>query len=205
LVRRHGLTVNEFLDEGTFLPALLPAVRPDLAVLLQQDLFNTSLEQLLKGIPRMADEAWRSRTEELLRVPERIRFWRSKVWELLELPIIQRIEGFSELAVALNSLSSMHPLKQGTIRPQALRLSSGISSFFRSGSGDDEMRQFLASALDYLSALSEGMAEVPVAIVRSLKDLERIVRIEEQALAPEQQELLRFYTLQIARLAGENG
>jgi hypothetical protein len=36
-------------------------------------------------------------------------------------------------------------------------------------------------------------------------ELERIIRIEEQAIPPEQQEDLRFYTLQIARLAGENG
>ena len=35
--------------------------------------------------------------------------------------------------------------------------------------------------------------------------LELIARIEEQALPPEKQELLRFYMLQIARLAGENG
>jgi hypothetical protein len=49
------------------------------------------------------------------------------------------------------------------------------------------------------------MVEVPVAIIRSLKEVEQIARIEEQALSPEKQELLRFYMLQIARLAGENG
>jgi hypothetical protein len=49
------------------------------------------------------------------------------------------------------------------------------------------------------------MVEVPVAIVRSLKEVEKIAKIEEQALSPEKQQLLRFYMLQIARLAGENG
>jgi hypothetical protein len=46
---------------------------------------------------------------------------------------------------------------------------------------------------------------VPVAIIRSPKEVELIARIEEQALPPEKQELLRFYMLQIARLAGDNG
>jgi hypothetical protein len=37
------------------------------------------------------------------------------------------------------------------------------------------------------------------------KDVERLVRIEEQALPARQQDLLRFYLLEMARLAGENG
>jgi len=35
--------------------------------------------------------------------------------------------------------------------------------------------------------------------------VETIAKIEEQALPPEQHRLLRFYQLQISRLAGENG
>jgi len=35
--------------------------------------------------------------------------------------------------------------------------------------------------------------------------VKRIVRIEEQALPPHEQDMLRFYLLQIARAAGENG
>jgi phage gp36-like protein len=77
--------------------------------------------------------------------------------------------------------------------------------FFRASNAPDDMRQFLGAALEYLGALSEGMMEVPVSIIRSLKDVETIARIEEQALPPEKQQLLRFYMLQIARLAGENG
>jgi hypothetical protein len=67
------------------------------------------------------------------------------------------------------------------------------------------LSQFLAAAFDYLTSISAGMIEVPVAIIRSLKEVERIARIEEQALSPEKQQLLRFYMLQIARHAGENG
>ncbi|MGD1044860.1 MAG: hypothetical protein ABR936_05980 [Bacteroidota bacterium] len=49
------------------------------------------------------------------------------------------------------------------------------------------------------------MVEVPVTIVRAMKDVEQIARIEEQALSADKQKLLRFYVLQIARLTGDNG
>jgi hypothetical protein len=49
------------------------------------------------------------------------------------------------------------------------------------------------------------MVEVPTNVVRALKEVERIAEIEDQALKPEQQDQLRFYLLQIARLAGDNG
>ncbi len=41
LLRRHGVDVNDFFDNGVFIPDLLPTLRPDLAVLLQENLFNT--------------------------------------------------------------------------------------------------------------------------------------------------------------------
>ena len=37
------------------------------------------------------------------------------------------------------------------------------------------------------------------------EEVEKIIKIEEQALSPKEQDLLRFYLLQIARLTGENG
>jgi len=46
---------------------------------------------------------------------------------------------------------------------------------------------------------------VPVSIIRAMNDVERIVQIEESALPPEEQDVIRYCTLQIARLAGENG
>jgi hypothetical protein len=58
---------------------------------------------------------------------------------------------------------------------------------------------------EYLAVVSEGMAEVPINIVRAMNEVEKIVKIEEQALSPKEQDLLRFYLLQIARLTGENG
>lgn len=205
LLRRHGLDVNDFVENGKFIPELLPALRPDLAVLLQGDLFNTDANELLSAAGGVADERWRSDVEHLLTVPKEIRSWRSRIWDLLERPLFQRVQSFVELAVALNSLSSTHPLKSAPSPLREMKLSSELSHFFRAANTTDDMRQFLGASLEYLGALSEGMIEVPVTIIRSMKEVEKIAKIEEQALPPEKQQLLRFYMLQIARLAGENG
>jgi hypothetical protein len=174
-------------------------------VLLQSDLFNTSIEQLLHGSDGRADGEWRKNVDRLLSVPLEIRSWRMKIWELLEKPLYQRVQSFVELALALNSLSSTHVLKSEPGPMRARKMSSELSHFFRASNATDDMRQFLGAALEYLGALSEGMIEVPVSIIRSLKEVETIAKIEEQALPPQQQRLLRFYMLQIARLTGENG
>jgi hypothetical protein len=205
LLRRHGVDVGDFFENGTFSRALLPSLRPDLAVLLQEDLFNTDIENMLGHTRGRVDEAWQQGVNRLLAVPREIRLWRTKIWELLENPIYQRVQSFVELAIALNTLSLNQPLKNAPSTLRAMKLSSELSHFFTASNSTDDMRQFLAAALNYLGAISEGMVEVPVAIVRSLKEVEKIAKIEEQALSPERQQLLRFYMLQIARLAGENG
>lgn len=143
--------------------------------------------------------------ERLLAIPRSIRSWRAKIWALLEQPIFQRVQSFVELAVALHSLSSNGQAIPAQDLARGGKLPSDLSHFFRGATSTDDMSQFLAAAFDYLTSLSAGMIEVPVAIIRSLKEVEQIARIEEQALPPEKQELLRFYMLQIARLAGENG
>jgi hypothetical protein len=84
-------------------------------------------------------------------------------------------------------------------------LPSGLANFFRASRADDEMQQFLAAAVEYLTVASEGQVEVPANIVRAMKEVERIARIEEQALRPVDQDRLRFYLLAMARLTGENG
>ena len=174
-------------------------------MLLQGDLFNTDAGKLFDGLRGSTEEPWRNDVSRLLGMPVAIRSWRAKIWELLENPIMQRVQSFVELAVALNTLSRNQPLKNDTSTLRAMKLSSELSHFFTAANSTDDMRQFLAAALNYLGAVSEGMVEVPVAIVRSLKEVEKIAKIEEQALPPEKQQLLRFYMLQIARLAGENG
>ncbi|MEI7811621.1 MAG: pyridoxal phosphate-dependent aminotransferase [Ignavibacteria bacterium] len=204
LLRRQGLNVADFFEADKFIPDLLPALRPDLAVLLQSDLFNTKTDVLLSGISGKVDSEWISEMEKLLAIPEAVKSWQRKIWDLLERPVFQQVESFVELATALHSLSLNTQTKDLSFAPQRLKLSSDITSRFKT-SNDDTMHQFLAAAFEYLSIVSESMVEVPINIVRAVKEVERIIKVEEQALSAKQQDILRFYLLQIARLTGENG
>jgi hypothetical protein len=85
------------------------------------------------------------------------------------------------------------------------KLSPALSGFFRTARADDEMRNFLIGAIDYLSSVTDADIEMPVSIIRAMNNVERIAQIEETALPPEKQNLIRCCALQIARLAGENG
>jgi hypothetical protein len=67
------------------------------------------------------------------------------------------------------------------------------------------MRTFLIDAMEYLGSFADGNIEVPVSIIRAMNDVERIAQIEESALPPGKQDVIRGCLLQIARLAGENG
>ena len=205
LLRRHGVDVGDFFEGTRFKPVLLPTLRPDLAVLMQPDLFNTEMQRLREVIDGPVEPEWSGRVDALLRIPREIRFWRTRAWALLERPVFQRVESFVELAVALYSISSKMQRRDLPSAVREVRLPSTLTSYFRVTGGDDEMRQFLAAAVEYLNIAAEGQLEVPATIIRAMKEVERIASIEEQALNPVQQDRLRFYLLQIARLAGENG
>ncbi|MBI4876683.1 MAG: pyridoxal phosphate-dependent aminotransferase [Acidobacteria bacterium] len=198
LLRRHGVQVSDFFEGDRFPPKLLPALRPDLAVLLQADLFNTSADVFLDAIGGGVPPAWREETGRLLGVPEKIRAWREKAWELLREPVYARVSSFVELATALHSVALRNPAAETPFLSVKRKLP-------RPAAGDDSLQQFLEAAVDYLSALPRGPVELPTNIVRAMQEVKRIVRIEEQALPPREQDLLRFYLLQIARTAGENG
>ena len=204
LLRRHGLNPTDFFEEDKFISDLLPTLRPDLAIVLQPDFFNTDPGIFLSVINGNVDKKWFDDIKKLLLVPKDVKFWRAKMWNLLEQPVIQRVASFVELAIALYSLSSNSETKELPFAPKKLKLPSDLSNVLKL-SGDDNMHQFLATAFEYLSGISEGMVEVPINIIRAIKEVERIIKIEEQALSPKQQDLLRFCLLQIARLTGENG
>ena len=111
------------------------------------------------------------------------------------------------LALAINSISSGQKQMElpFNIEPvKVLRLGSHITDLLR-GVSDDSMRQFLVSVVQYLTQLPKTMTEIPIDIIRALRDVERIVKIEEEVLTKKEQDLLRFYILQMARLCGENG
>ena len=86
---------------------------------------------------------------------------------------------------------------------EVVRLGSHVARLLKS-TGDDSMRQFLTDVVQLLTQIPSTMTEIPVDIIRALRDVERIVKIEEQILSKKDQDLVRFYLLQIARLTGDN-
>jgi hypothetical protein len=205
LVRRHGLNVSDFIADQVFIKELLPTLRPDLAVLLQPDLFNTHPELILEQANGSSDGEWRRQVSQLLRLPEQIRYWRSIIWDVLGESIYQRVQSFTELATALYAFSGTRSFGAAAAAGSGARLSSALSGFIRTARVDDEMRQFLVGAVEYLSSFTQGSIEVPVSIIRALNDVDRLALIEESALPAAKQDVLRFAQLQIARLTGDNG
>lgn len=203
LLRRHGVNVNHFFSNGVFIPDLLPTLRPDLAVLLQRDLFNTDLDALLTDVSGRIPDDWRTEVARLLAIPEQIHRWRALIWQVIDRSIYQRVQSFAELATALYAASRSNGAAPAA--PRGAKLPSSLAGFFRSARADDEMRSFLISAVEYLNSVTEGNIEIPVSIIRAMHDVERIAQIEESALPAEMQALFRHCLLQIARLAGENG
>jgi aspartate/methionine/tyrosine aminotransferase len=198
LLRRHGLNVSEFFESSGFIADLLPTLRADIAVLMQQNIFNTVNDEFFIAIKGKVDKNWQKEIFELLVIPEKIKLWRESIWKILEKPVSQRVASFSELAIALNSISLK--LKQKDFVFNEKKLPASITKYI---STDDTMHQFLTAAVEYLSAFSET-TELPVNIIKALNE-NKIIKIEEQPITADEQKLLRYYTLQIARLAGENG
>lgn len=205
LLRRHGVNVSDFFTNGVFIPDLLPTLRPDLAVLLQKNLFNTDLEVMLEQVSgRIADD-WQTEVDRLLQVPRQVHYWRSLIWEVIGDSIYQRVQSFGELATALYAFAATRSFSATPPTVRGAKLSPALAGFFRTARADDEMRDLLIGAIEYLNALTEGSFEMPVSIIRAMNDVERLAQIEESALPPEKQNLFRHCLLQIARLVGENG
>ncbi len=205
LLRRHGLNVSDFFSKGVFIPDLLPTLRPDLAVLLQKNLFNTNLDVLLENVSgRIADD-WQAEVAAQLQLPQQIHYWRSMIWDVMGESIYQRVQSFTELATALYSFSSTRSFGLPPAIGRGTRPSPTLTGFFRTARSDDEMRRFLLGAIEYLSSFAGENIEVPVSIIRAMNDVERIAQIEESSLPPAKQDVIRCCLLQIARLACENG
>ncbi len=205
LLRRHGLDVNDFFINDGFIPNLLPTLRPDLAVLLQENLFNTDINTFLQPISGRVADDWQAEVEKLLIQPKQIAHWRAMIWGVMGESIFQWVQSFTELATALYAFSTSRALDSAPVLARGSKLSPALAEFFRTARPDDEMRHFLIGAIEYLSSFTEGDIEVPVSIIRAMNDVERIAQIEESALSAEKQDVVRYCTLQIARLAGENG
>ncbi len=206
LVRRHGLPVGDFFENGAFRSELLPTLRPDLAVLLQENLFNTEPDVLLgrKDTTLTPDEAWLRQTEHLLRIPVKVRHWRKEIWQLIGEKVAGQVESFVQLSQAIDVLLKNQAANGIPFQSTDQRVLSQLHSGLRNVT-DDNLKQFLLAAMHYLNHQAQAAVELPVNVMRALRDVERIVKIEQQPLSSAEQEQLRFYILQIARLTGENG
>lgn len=200
LLRRHGLNVNDFFEDDKFIYNLLPTLRPDLAVLLQPNIFNTDINFLLDNIFGEVDKEWITQVEKLLSVRSIVNTYRNMIWEFLEKPVFTRVNAFVELATALYSLTLQKNIIDLPFLPNNYQIPS-----LRSYGADENMSKFLSAAYNLLSALSKERTEVPINIIKALQEAKNIIKIEEQALSEKEQNYLRFYLLQIARITGENG
>ena len=206
-IRRFGLDTNDFFTGNVFNPDLLPVIRPEIAILLQKDIFNTNFELFVSKIEGNIEGNWRDEVQKLLKIPDQIKYWRKKIWQSIQQPLYGQVNSFVELALAIHTISSVSRQSQQPITKdltEVLRLGSHVARLLRS-TGDDSMRQFLTDVVQLLTQIPGTMTEIPVDIIRALRDVERIVQIEEQLLSSKEQDLVRFYLLQIARLSGENG
>jgi hypothetical protein len=206
-LRRYGLDISDFFIGDVFNPDLLPTLRPEIAILMQKNIFNSEPALFYEGISGKTDAQWQDRVEKALRIPETIKLWRKQVWSTLKEPIYGQVSSFVELAMAINAISqgsgqNLQPVT--TDLSEILRIGSQVAKQLRR-TGDDSLRQFLTDVVQLLTQLPGSLTEIPVDIIRALRDVERIVQIEEQVLSKKEQDIERFYLLQIARLTGENG
>lgn len=205
LLRRHGVVVHDFFSDGGFIQPLLPALRPDLAVLLQSNLFNTELDEILMPINGSASAAWQNDVQRLLEIPVKIGHWRARIWSLMEKNWFQRVQTFAELASALFAFSRVRSFEAPSAIPSGLPLPGASVEFRKTSSRNDDVRGFLVAAAQYLNALTASSQEAPVVVIRAMNDVKRLAQLEESDLTPSDQDFLRFCLLQIARIAGENG
>ena len=163
------------------------------------------MDTFVQPISGRVSDDWQAEVEKLLGLPTQIAHWRTMIWDVMGESIYQWVQSFAELATALYAFSTLRVLETPSVLARGTKLSPALAEFFRTARADDEMRHFLIGAIEYLSTFTEGNIEVPVSIIRAMNDVERIAQIEESALSPENQDVVRYCTLQIARLAGENG
>lgn len=208
LLARQGVNAGAFFKDGAINTELLPYLRPDLAVLLQPDLFNADIKKVISTTQALVDVEWQAEMDMLLGLPNRIEKWRERVWTLIERDVSVQVNSFIDLAKAITVLSEKVPESQSSLDFSQAQTGKQINQLnnLLSGAADDSMRQFLVSVVDFITHLPQNSdGQFPINMVRALHDIEKIVKIDAQLLSEKEQNKLRFYTLQMARLAGENG
>lgn len=213
LQRRNGLGKLSLRANGNAAPnrAALRTIRPDLAVLLQPDIFNTDIQffsgDSTTGIREPASENLLPLENELSR-RRIISTVQHEIWEFMTTPIYEQVQSFFELAQAIKALRSegkiVSPKTNVVSRSQISRMGAEINRMLRNVA-DDSMRQFLISTVQYLLYLPETVEDIPEAVLIALRDMKKIIRLDEQALSLQDQKYLHFLFVKIARVGGESG
>jgi len=206
LIRRQGLEPCDFFDGEKFKNQLLPLFRPDLAVLLQENIFNVEIKTITKDFKKEVPKLWISEMKKLLEIPIQIKMYRAKIWNLILIPIKNQVSSFVKLAGAINSVSKekINFNNESINKVFFQNISTKVFDVLKKEE-DEKMKQFLFNAIYYLSSTVASNQAVPIEVLKVLKDVKQIVKLEEQALDKNQQELFKFYFLTIARITGENG
>ncbi len=206
LLRKSGVLTKGQIPCRKKIDELLPYLRPDLAVLLQRDIFNWEADAAFPA--NRLSEKWRRAFQEEFDKRRIIGESRKKMWEMLEKPISEQVRSFIELAKAVKSLFTREAAFQlrgsGVSRGRVTRLATQINDMLRN-IVDDSMRQFLLTAVQFLLYLPETMKDIPEEVLLALRDMEKILKLDEEALTQEQQRILLSYFLKMARTSGNSG
>ncbi|MBN2090761.1 pyridoxal phosphate-dependent aminotransferase [candidate division KSB1 bacterium] len=208
LMRRNGLGKlgRQTNGQGPLSGAALLSIRPDLAVLFQKDIFNIDLKAIFEITPT-TDQTLQKFSQELYR-RQQIQETQAEIWQFLEEPVGEQVKSFFELARAIKSLRGEGKISAPKLnlvsRSQVSRLGAEVNRMLQEVA-DDSMRQFLIAAVQYLLYLPETLEDIPEAVLIALRDVQKILSLDEQALSLTDQKYLQFLFIRIARVAGESG
>jgi aspartate/methionine/tyrosine aminotransferase len=198
LWRRHGIYEINAENPHPERHEILRRLRPDLAVLLQDDLFNSNPDCFGEESDFPQKEQYHELTR-LLAIPAKIHQRRMAIMQLLGNAVRRQIESFMNISAAVYHLKQHGLALPGSAAPERA-IQQQLRQIYDSG-----FRELLFSSLRLLEENRTGIQNVPLRYASVLKDIETITLVEKQILSPKQQEALRFHILHAARLAGENG
>lgn len=205
LIRRHGLSVSDFFDDDDFNPELYRFLRADIAVIMQKDIFSTDFDSFYESyLNKLKDNNRLRKIRNIYEIRRKTIELRKNMWEILEEPISSRVKSFCELALALWQLTSSNGNKV-EFNFERKSFKNPESKLFSSISRDENMIQFFADAFKYLSYVYETAQEVPFQVVKALKEVENLIKLDQLPIDGKKQDKLRYYLIQMGRLTGFNG
>jgi hypothetical protein len=175
-------------------------------VLMQTDFMNRNADRFLESLHHIPSDRWIQTGLIELEKPSHIAYHRDAVWEIVSDSVLEKIRSFNELASALNILAGIFP--DGGIEGHS---DNSVGNLFRqvirmpSAQDDDRLKILLLEAVRMLRHVTARQTEVPVDVLRVIRDVQQIIKMEETALKPAARNLIQAHLLAVARLTGENG